>query len=208
MATGLITPGGVIGATGPGFTGPTGAQGPQGVTGATGPQGATGATGPQGPQGPGANFSGTGINEFTQTGTQLQLPPSETILNYGTNAPVKALIAALGVTGSSFKTIAGISMPTGGVYDWAISVAATDFVNRVNYYRGDLTFTIAQASGGLNTLNPTGPTISNLRSGQTGAGYQCIATLLSYPTGIVSIQVAGVTGLVNWSLIGQGQQVS
>jgi hypothetical protein len=182
--------------------------------------GITGPTGYQGAQGPTGvviwtAYSGL-TNQFiatnTSTGTVAQMLVSETVLNATGPNPVYGFVNYGQSTGINTNIIAQFTPPTGVLQDWVVTVAGVDTVQKSNYYRADLPFTVmlgnSTASG--MSMNPTGPLSINVRYGSSGIGYAALATSTATAVNIlVSGGYSGIgTGTVSWTAIGQVAEVS
>lgn len=175
---------------------------PTGVQGVTGPQGATGTV----PWAAASGLTNQFIGTNTSTGTIAQILVSETVINPTGLNPVYGFVNYSQSTGTNTNIIAQFTPPTGVLQDWVVTVAGVDTVQKANYYRADLPFTVmlgnSTASG--MSMNPTGPLSINVRYGASGIGWVAGATTTATA---VNILVTGVTGTVSWTAVGQVSSV-
>jgi len=147
-------------------------------------------------------------NDFSATGTRLDIVPKELVLGANTLVPLRNFVSSAQTTSASFVTIASYTIPTNSLADWSFTVLGWNVTGGTPdgyYYRADFVFKSSRLTGAP-TLTPSSPTATNVVSNGGGSAYSAQVIL---STNLMSVQVSGAAAkTINWSCIGKYQKVS
>ena len=156
-------------------------------------------------------ITGTGSNQYTGTGTSVNILATESILGARTTNEVYGVVNGVTTTdGTTWVTIFAFTPTADTGNDWLVSLIGLDVTTNNpitgNFYRADLQFTSITVSGFPPVLYPATPTALNTQSFGAGSTYSVQVVVTS---NMVEVQVRGkASTTVNWSGSLQNMAVS